>query len=163
MFRCRRRRDFDRRCQAIIESLPIRFPFELGAFLADVGKQRGVPIELWRMTPQRPDRTGMMVRACQRVYVFVASRTDPLHVSHIAFHELGHLLLGHASNRECTAPGRGPGGTHEVEEDHAERFAHLLSARVRDGAWRDRARMSRQQLELRAAFGSRRYLCGGYA
>jgi len=163
MFTCRRRRGFDRHCGAIIDSLPIRFPFELNAFLAAVGRQHGMPITLWRMQPRRAGKTGMMVRTRNGIYVFVASQTDPHHTAHVAFHELGHLLLDHPGNSECAMPDSGSAGAASAEECQAERFAHLLLARVHAGAWRDRVRMSRRQWELRASFGARRSTCHGYA
>ena len=154
---------FTEHCEKIINSLPIRFPFELTAFLAAVGEQRGVPIALWRMTPGRCRRTGMLLRTYQQIYVLVASKTDPVHVSHIAFHELGHLLLGHGSDRACAKAGRLRVRCGSEDEEQAERFAYLLSAHVRAGAARHRRPGSRAQEQLRAAFGSRRHLCGGHA
>jgi len=156
-------RHFTRHCEEIINSLPMRFPFELTAFLAAVGEQRGVSITLWRMTPGRCGRTGMLLRTYRQIYVLVTSKTDPVHVSHIAFHELGHLLLGHGSDRGCATAGQSRSDCEREEEVQAERFAYLLSAHVRAGVAQHRRRGSRAQVQLRAAFGSRRHLCGGYA
>ena len=153
---------FSRHCEEIIASLPIRFPFELRAFLTAVGDQRGVPIELWRMTPTRMGRSGMVLRTYRRIYLLVASRTDSVHLTHIAFHELGHLLLGHSSDLVC-ATGSTRQAAEGRQEEQAEEFAYALYACVRSGAREHRVRASRPRAQLRAAFGPGMRLGGANA
>src|SRR3954451_2385927 len=99
------RREFSRRCENLISELPIAFPFELTTFLGAVGEQLGHPLELWRMNQVGSKRTGLLLRMIPQNIVCVVRGTTPAHLRHIAFHELGHLLLEHGGNRECSLPG----------------------------------------------------------
>ncbi|WP_410659450.1 hypothetical protein [Amycolatopsis sp. lyj-112] len=151
--------ELHRRCEEIIRSLPVRYPFELNAFLCAVGMQQGIPIELWRMNHVRSTRTGQLLRTYLRNYVFVVRRTTAWHARHIAFHEVAHLLLGHPSERICvTSPRSSVRGT---EEEHAEYFAYLLSDYVRAGERAHRRRVTGARRQLLSAFGSRRHLSFG--
>ncbi|WP_158889004.1 hypothetical protein [Amycolatopsis anabasis] len=149
------RREFARRCEELIDSLPIRVPFEVTAFLAELGEQRGTPLLLWRMNPDPTLPSGMLVRTVSGDYLFVVRGTSAGHLRHIVFHEVGHLVLRHPLDRVCGVPGE----RHflDEEEAEAERFAYLLAARIR--AAELQCRVSGPQGQLRSAFGSRRQFC----
>ncbi len=84
----------------------------------------------------------------------VAAKAVPAHAVHIAFHELGHWVLGHPGDYACGRRTR-PDDRWEVE---AEQFACLLREHVKTGAARRADRLP-GRTALRAAFGSRRHLC----
>jgi hypothetical protein len=147
-------REFIRRCESIIATLPIRYPFELRAFINAVGAQRGVRVHLGRMRAGR-GASGLLLRAKDECWLLVAATAAPVHVAHIAFHEIGHWVLGHPGDDLCRRR------THRGDrrEAEAEQFAYLLRAHVRAGAARRHDRLPPGRTALRAAFGSRRHLC----
>lgn len=147
------RRELRRRCDELIDTLPVRAPFEVTTFLHELSRQRETPLALWRMNPVRSMPTGMLVATREMDYLFVARGTSPGHAVHIAFHELGHALSGHLCDR---VPGTPQGGTQKLEEAEAEEFAYRLAARVRLEERRQRLRGSYRQ--VLSAFGSRRQL-----
>ncbi|OXM43440.1 ImmA/IrrE family metallo-endopeptidase [Amycolatopsis alba] len=146
------RRELRRRCDELIETLPIRPGFEVTAFLEELGAQRKTPLALWRMNATGATPSGMLVTTEAMDYLFVVRGTPWAHVLHIVAHELGHLLLGHKCSRSVHASGdrRQPWG--EVE---AEEFAYRFAARVRLVERRHRMRGSCH--EVLAAFGSRNH------
>jgi hypothetical protein len=146
---------FVRRCETIINTLPIHHPFELRAFLDAVGQQRGMTVVLGRIPTRRGGASGLLARSREECWLMVAAKATPAHRTHIAFHEVGHWVLGHPGDHLCTRR------THLDDrwEAEAEQFAHLLRAHVRAGAARHRARLPPGHTALRAAFGARRHLC----
>jgi hypothetical protein len=148
-------REFIRRCETIIAALPIRYPFELRAFLNAVGKQRGMTVVLGRMPTGCCGTNGLLLRVRERCWLVVAAAAVPAHVAHIAFHEVGHWVLGHSDAYACGRRTR-PDDRWEAE---AEQFAYLLRAHVRAGTARHRDRLPPGRTALRAAFGARRHLC----
>jgi hypothetical protein len=150
-----RDQQFVRRCETIISALPIRHPFELRAFLDAVGQQRGMSVVLGRMPLKRGGASGLLARTREECWLTVVAKAVPAHAAHIAFHEIGHLILGHPGDYVCGRRTR-PDDRWEVE---AEQFACLLREHVRAGAARHRDRLPPGRTALRAAFGSRRHLC----
>ncbi len=148
-------REFIRRCETIIGTLPIRHPFELRAFLKAVGQQRGMTVVLGRMSTTRGGVSGLLARSREECWLMVAAKAAPAHVAHIAFHEVGHWMLGHPGDHLCRRRTH-PGDRREAE---AEQFAYLLRAHVQTAAARQRERLPPGRTALRAAFGSRRHLC----
>ncbi len=143
------RRELRRRCDELIETLPIRPEFEVTAFLEELSAQRKTPLALWRMNATGATPSGMLVTTREMDYLFVVRGTPLAHVLHIFAHELGHLLLGH----QCSRAQRGPGGRqHSWEEMEAEEFAYRFAAQVRLVERRHRMRGSYRQ--VLAAFGS---------
>jgi hypothetical protein len=147
--------DFIRRCETIISTLPIRHPFELRAFLDAVGRQQGMSVVLGRMPTRRGGASGLLARSREECWLMVAAKAAPAHAAHIAFHEIGHWILGHPGDYACGRRTH-PDGRWEVE---AEQFACLLREHVKAGAARHRDRLPPGRTALRAAFGSRRHLC----
>ncbi|WIX85812.1 hypothetical protein [Amycolatopsis sp. DG1A-15b] len=147
--------EFMRRCETIISALPIRHPFELRAFLDALGQQQGMSVILGRMPLRRGGVSGLLARTREECWLTVVAKAVPAHAAHIAFHEIGHWILGHPGNHACGRRTR-PDDRWEVE---AEQFACLLREHVKAGAARHRDRLPPGRTALRAAFGSRRHLC----
>ncbi|MBE1493165.1 hypothetical protein H4696_000265 [Amycolatopsis lexingtonensis] len=148
--------EFRRRCESLIATLPIRYPFELRAFLKAVGKQREMTVVLGRMLTGRSGTSGLLVRMRTECLLGVAAAAVPTHVYHIVFHEVGHWVLEHPGDYVCSRR-TGTGSQRELE---AEQFAHQLQAHVRAGTARHRDRqLPPGRTALRAAFGARRHLC----
>ncbi|WP_052121214.1 ImmA/IrrE family metallo-endopeptidase [Amycolatopsis sp. MJM2582] len=144
------RRELRRRCDDLIETLPIRPGFEVTTFLEELSAQRKTPLTLWRMNATAATPSGMLVTTEAMDYVFVVRGTPLAHVVHILAHELGHLLLGHQCSR---SPESHDGRRQPGEELEAEEFAYRFAARVRLVERRHRMRGSYR--EVLAAFGSR--------
>ncbi|WP_410585457.1 ImmA/IrrE family metallo-endopeptidase [Amycolatopsis sp. lyj-108] len=144
------RRELRRRCDDLIETLPIRPGFEVTTFLEELSAQRKTPLTLWRMNATATTPSGMLVTTETMDYVFVVRGTPLAHVVHILAHELGHLLLGHQCAR---SPGSPDSRSQPWEELEAEEFAYRFAARVRLVERRHRMRGSYR--EVLAAFGSR--------
>jgi hypothetical protein len=153
---------FTRRCERLIDDLTIRYPFELTAFLKRLGEERGKPLTLWRMNPNNSLPTGMLVDTHDEGCLFVVRDISPSFLRHIAFHEVGHMLLETVCHSSPDAPA--PANAESDQEKQAERFAYLLTAHVSAGDRRHcNTRATGAQLQLRSAFGSRRQLCSGRA
>ncbi|MEA5366237.1 hypothetical protein VA596_42375 [Amycolatopsis sp., V23-08] len=147
--------EFRRRCETIIATLPIRYPFELRAFLKAVGKQREMTVVLGRMLTGRSGTTGLMMRVRTDCLLGVAAAAAPAHVYHIVFHEIGHWVLDHPGDYVCSRRT----STENQRELDAEQFAHQLQAHVRAGTTRHRYRhLPPGRTALRAAFGARHHL-----
>jgi hypothetical protein len=147
--------EFIRHCDSIIATLPIRYPFDVHAFIDAFGEQRGIAVVLGRMPAGRGGTSGLLVRARTQCWLGIAAAAVPAHVAHITYHEIGHLVLGHPGDYVC---GRRscPDDRWEIE---AEQFAYRLRAHIRAGMARHRDRLPPGRRALRAAFGSRRHLC----
>jgi hypothetical protein len=153
---------FTRRCERLIDNLTIRYPFELTAFLVQLGEERGKRLTLWRMNPNNSLPTGMLVDTHDEGCLFVVRDISPSFLRHIAFHEVGHLLLDTLCHN---SPDASASATAESDQEkQAERFAYMLAAHVSAGDRQHRgACATGEQLQLRSAFGSRRQLCSGRA
>ncbi|MEV6871730.1 hypothetical protein [Amycolatopsis sp. NPDC051128] len=113
-------------------------------------------VVLGRMPSGRGGTSGLLVRMRTQCWLGVAAAAVPAHVFHIAFHEVGHWLLGHPGDYVC---GRRTSAD-DRREIEAEQFADLLQAHVRAGTARHRDRhLPPGRTALRAAFGARRHLC----
>ena len=139
------------RCEQIARSVPMPTPFDLEAFLADLGHDRGRPIYLlpFALPPGAP--RGLCLPGQDQDYVVVDSAASGAQRVHIALHEVSHLLLGHelrvlddggigqlfrhldpAMLERMFAYARTTFST--VEEQEAETLASLLGHRA--GLWR---------------------------
>lgn len=149
--------EFAHRCELIIKSLPIRWPFELNTFLDALGRRRGKPITLMRANLGDAMPPGMWMSTTTADYLVVVRDTPPGHVLHIAFHEVGHLELDHPVHRQCghlDSENFDPG-----EEAEAELFAYQLGDFVRGGERRQRTRRSRPGVHQWPIWRSRRQPC----
>jgi hypothetical protein len=146
---------FTRRCDAILASLPISWPFDVTAFLRELSTVRRRPIVLMRanLTPTGP--SGLLVRTALADYIVIVRRTSGTHAQHILFHELGHLFL-HPDHSGCADVGN----VADRDEAEAEQFAHHFAAVLQ--RQRHAHRHSRARAQLRSAFGSRRQLHAVY-
>jgi len=88
-------RELRRRCAALVADLPVPAPFDVGAFCAQLGRDRGRPIHQLTMDLPPGGPCGLLVSTQDADHVLVERRTSPWHQQNIALHELGHLLWGH--------------------------------------------------------------------
>ncbi|MEU7823071.1 hypothetical protein [Catellatospora sp. NPDC049133] len=84
-----------RRCKELIRDFDVPRPFDLELFRQELERKRGrrivfVPVETGARCP-----CGLWLATADTDYVFVERATSPLHMTHIALHEIGHILFGH--------------------------------------------------------------------
>ncbi|TCO49756.1 hypothetical protein [Actinocrispum wychmicini] len=84
-------------CDARLADVFIPNPFDLTVFCERLGARRGRPILLIPMSMGAPSPSGMWICGELRDYIVYEQATTPLHQTHIALHEIGHLLCGHES------------------------------------------------------------------
>lgn len=85
------------RCEARLAGLDIPDPFDLTTFCAHVASRRCRPIVLLPTELPADSTSGLWIRGARRDYIVYESATTPLHRTHIALHEIGHVLCGHES------------------------------------------------------------------
>jgi hypothetical protein len=88
-----------RECESLVAALDVPRPFDLNALCARIGEQRGKPIVLMATPMSTGNLCGMWMGTAKADYVFYEQDTTLLHQQHIVFHELGHILRGHAAAR----------------------------------------------------------------
>jgi hypothetical protein len=94
-------RDIRERCRALVDTLDIPEPFDLGEFCHRLERRRGRPILMVAITAVHGTPCGMWVSTARADYIFHERSTSPLHRQHIIMHEIGHMLFDHR-------PGTGP-------------------------------------------------------
>ncbi|MFC4535026.1 hypothetical protein [Sphaerisporangium dianthi] len=135
-----------RRCDAIVDGLPLPAPFSARALCEVVSARRGRPIRLEAVPALGGGLGGLCVPTEKVDYIVYQEDTTPLHREHIILHELAHLLCGHegsASMQEemlgTLFPSLDPQKVREVllrsrysavEEQEAEYIASLILHRV---------------------------------
>ncbi|GAA3741686.1 hypothetical protein GCM10022225_26470 [Plantactinospora mayteni] len=86
-----------RRCERIIERIPLPQPFDVDALRLALAKHRARPLNFHALpqptTPGLP--SGMWLATDQEDHIFYDGQTSPLHQRHIIFHEIGHILFDH--------------------------------------------------------------------
>jgi len=84
-----------RRHTAIVRNLDIPRPFDLGEFVARLERQRNRPILLrpFSCGPSLP--CGLWIGTAEADYIYYEKGTTPFHITHIAMHEIAHMLLDH--------------------------------------------------------------------
>ena len=80
---------------AIIQNLEIPVPFDLGHFAAGLERQRDRPIRLRPVSFGPGGLCGLWIGTADADYIYHEAGTTPFHATHIAVHELAHMLLGH--------------------------------------------------------------------
>lgn len=80
---------------AIVRELELPVPFDLGQFVARLELQRDRPIRLrlFNFGPGCP--CGLWIGTADADYIYHEAGTTPLHSTHIALHEIAHMMLGH--------------------------------------------------------------------
>jgi hypothetical protein len=91
-----------RRCAAIVADLDIPRPFDLNQLLAQVAAKRNRPIFIHPFISGPGIPCGMWLSTARADHIFHEARTSPWHQTHIALHELAHILLGHDSRTANT-------------------------------------------------------------
>lgn len=89
------RRKLRRYCEAKLADLTIPSPFDLDAFCAALGRDRGRPVVLVPIALPGRAPCGMWAVTDDADYIFVQKQTSPLHQALIGLHEVSHLLFGH--------------------------------------------------------------------
>jgi Zn-dependent peptidase ImmA (M78 family) len=85
------------RCEARLADVHIPSPFDLAVLCAELGRRRGRPIALLSIAMDADGPSGLWISGSNADYIVYEQATTPLHQTHIALHELGHLLCGHES------------------------------------------------------------------
>ena len=80
---------------ALVRELDIPAPFDLGEFVAGLERQRHRPIRLSPFSSGPGVPCGLWIGTADADYIYHEAGTTPFHATHIAVHELAHMLLGH--------------------------------------------------------------------
>lgn len=80
---------------AMVEELDVAVPFDLGQFVAGLERRRRRPIHLRPFNSRPGVPCGLWIGTADADYVYHEAGTTPFHATHIAVHELAHMLLGH--------------------------------------------------------------------
>jgi hypothetical protein len=80
---------------AIVQELDVPVPFDLAHFVADLERQRRRPIHLRPFSSKPGTPCGLWIGTAETDYIYHEAGTTPFHATHIAVHELAHMLLGH--------------------------------------------------------------------
>ena len=80
---------------AILRELEMPVPFDLGQFVAGLERQRDRPIRLRPFTSGPGCPCGLWIGTANADYIHHEAGTTPFHATHIALHEIAHMLLGH--------------------------------------------------------------------
>lgn len=87
-----------RRYAAMIADLDVPQPFDLSQFLAQVAARRGRKIFVHPFTSGPGIPCGLWLSTARADHIFHEAGTTPWHRTHIAMHEVAHILLGHGSD-----------------------------------------------------------------
>ncbi|MGA5301055.1 hypothetical protein ACPCHT_14065 [Nucisporomicrobium flavum] len=92
-----------KRCELLLQGMPIPQPFDLDAFCAVVAARRGRPLTL-QPTPglSAGAPCGLWISVPTADYVFYDPDTSRLHAEHIVLHELAHMLSGHTTKLDVS-------------------------------------------------------------
>jgi hypothetical protein len=163
-----------RRCEAVLESIPVPDPLDVDELASVVSDLRRRPLTLLPK-PSTAGPCGVWLATPSADYVFYERQTSALHREHIVLHELGHLLRRHEPtevmdddlvSRLC--PDLDAGVVRKVlgrtaytavEEQEAEMIASLISTRGRqrpDTAAGSSAHGSPLVKRLQATLGAQR-------
>ena len=85
------------RCERRLADLEIQRPFDLATFCARLSERRGRRIVLLPTELPADSPSGLWIKGERHDYVVYERATTPLHQTHIALHEIGHLLCEHTS------------------------------------------------------------------
>jgi hypothetical protein len=80
---------------AIVQELDVPVPFDLARFVTELERQRRRPIHLRPYAFGLGALCGLWIGTPNADYIYHEAGTTPFHATHIAVHELAHMLLGH--------------------------------------------------------------------
>src|SRR5260370_21027525 len=80
---------------ASLRELQLPVPFELGQCVAGLERQRRRPILLRPFSSGPGCPCGLWIGTADADYIYHEAGTTPFHATHIALHEIAHMLLGH--------------------------------------------------------------------
>jgi len=80
---------------ALVRELAVPVPFDLRQFVAGLERQRHRPIRLRPFNSGPGVPCGLWIGTADADYIYHEAGTTPFHATHIAVHELAHMLLGH--------------------------------------------------------------------
>ena len=80
---------------ALVRELDIPAPFDLDEFVAGLERQRHRPIRLSPFSSGPGVPCGLWIGTAEADYIYHEQGTTPYHQTHIALHELAHMLLDH--------------------------------------------------------------------
>lgn len=80
---------------AVVREFELPVPFDLGQFVAGLERQRHRPIRLRPFSSGPGCPCGLWIGTADVDYIYHEARTTPFHATHIALHEIAHMLLGH--------------------------------------------------------------------
>jgi hypothetical protein len=83
---------------AMVDCLPIPWPFTVERFVQILGEQRSRPIHLVAAQLGASAPCSLLVVTAEVDYICYASNTSWLHQLHLVLHEVAHLLLGHGQH-----------------------------------------------------------------
>jgi len=84
-----------KRHAAILRELEISVPFDLDEFIAGLERRRQRPIRMYPFAFEPGCPCGLWIATADVDYIYHHAGTTPFHATHIAVHELAHMLLGH--------------------------------------------------------------------
>jgi hypothetical protein len=80
---------------ALVRELELPVPFDLGQFVTGLGRQRDRPIRLRPFSSGPGCPCGLWIGTTNADYIYHEAGTTPFHATHIALHEIAHMLLDH--------------------------------------------------------------------
>jgi hypothetical protein len=80
---------------AILQELEMPVPFDLCQFVSGLERQRHRPIELRPFSSEPGCPCGLWISTAEVDYIYHEAGTTPFHATHIAVHEVAHMLLSH--------------------------------------------------------------------
>ena len=80
---------------AIVRELELPVPFDLGQFVTGLERQRDRPIRLRPFSSGPGCPCGLWIGTNNADYIYHEAGTTPFHATHIALHEVAHMLLDH--------------------------------------------------------------------
>jgi hypothetical protein len=83
------------RYAAILQELEMPVPFDLCQFVSELERQRRRPILLRPFSFEPGCPCGLWISTAEVDYIYHEAGTTPFHATHIAVHEIAHMLLGH--------------------------------------------------------------------
>lgn len=92
------RMDTRGRHAAVLRELELPVPFDLGQFVARLERRRQRPIRLCPFSFGPGGPCGLWIGTTDADYIYHEAGTTPFHATHIAVHELAHMLLGHENS-----------------------------------------------------------------